>query len=162
VTLGKEFFSLPSVRHPTLGKGDTSGPLSQFLCRVSGSQHSTKKLYRCPGVPSLPSVMALTLGKVTSIHLFICFCYSIHVGDRYPPGPLEGEKASRGASGQLPRKAIPSWVELELLAEWADLRRQRNKAQAILQLVRYLQQPPNFPAHGVLEYRGGLGISRQD
>jgi hypothetical protein len=26
------------------------------------------------------------------------------VGDRYPPGPLEGERASRGASGQLPAR----------------------------------------------------------
>jgi hypothetical protein len=24
------------------------------------------------------------------------------------------------------------------------------------------QQPPDFPVHGVLEYRGGFGISRQD
>jgi hypothetical protein len=82
------------------------------------------------------------------------------VGDRYPPGPLEGKKASRGASGQLPRKAIPSWVGLELLAEWANLRRQQTQAQAIRQLVRYPQQLPDFPVHGVLEYRGGLGISR--
>jgi hypothetical protein len=28
-----------------------------------------------------------------------------------PPGPLESEKASRGVTGQLPRKAIPSWAE---------------------------------------------------
>jgi hypothetical protein len=48
------------------------------LCRVSRPQHSAKKLYRFPGVPSLPSAMALTLGKVTKIHLFICFCCSIH------------------------------------------------------------------------------------
>jgi hypothetical protein len=39
------------------------------------------------------------------------------VGDGYPSGPLEGERASRGASGQLPRQAIPSWARLELLAE---------------------------------------------
>jgi hypothetical protein len=32
------------------------------------------------------------------------------VGDRYPPGPLEGKKASRKASGPLFRKAIPSWA----------------------------------------------------
>jgi hypothetical protein len=72
---------------------------------------------------------------------------------RYPPGPLEGEKASRRASGQLPRKAIPSWAGLELLAEWADLRRQQTQAQAICQLVRYPQQPSDFPAHGVLSGR---------
>ena len=84
------------------------------------------------------------------------------VGDRYPPGPLEGEKASCEATGQLPRKAIPSWAGLELLAEWADLRRQRIQAQTIRRLVRYPQKPPDFPAHGVLEYRDRLGISRQD
>jgi hypothetical protein len=32
------------------------------------------------------------------------------VGDRYPPGPLEGKKASRKALGPLFRKAIPSWA----------------------------------------------------
>jgi hypothetical protein len=32
------------------------------------------------------------------------------VGDRYPPGPLEGKKASQKASGPLFRKAIPSWA----------------------------------------------------
>jgi hypothetical protein len=44
-------------------------------------------------------------------------------GDIYPPGPLEGERSSRGASSQLPRKAIPSWAGQKLLAEWANLRR---------------------------------------
>jgi hypothetical protein len=55
------------------------------------------------------------------------------VGDRYPPGPLEGKKASRGALGQLPRKAIPSWVGSELLAEWADPRKKQTQAQATRQ-----------------------------
>jgi hypothetical protein len=32
------------------------------LCRVPGPQHSAKKLYRCPGIASLSSAMALTLG----------------------------------------------------------------------------------------------------
>jgi hypothetical protein len=32
------------------------------------------------------------------------------MGDRYPPGPLEGKKASRKAPGPLLRKAIPSWA----------------------------------------------------
>jgi hypothetical protein len=32
------------------------------------------------------------------------------VGDRYPPGPLEGKKATRRAPGPLFRKAIPSWA----------------------------------------------------
>jgi hypothetical protein len=83
------------------------------------------------------------------------------VGDRYPPGPLEGKKASRGALGQLPRKTIPLWARLELLAEWADLRRQQTQAQATHQLVRYPQQPPDFPVYGALDYQGGLGISQQ-
>jgi hypothetical protein len=33
------------------------------------------------------------------------------VGDRYPPGPLEGRKASRKAPGPLLREAIPSWAK---------------------------------------------------
>jgi hypothetical protein len=86
----------------------------------------------------------------------------VTVGDRYLLGPLDGKKASHGVSGQLPRKAIPSWAGLELLAEWADLRRQHTQPHAIRQLVRYPKQPLDLPAHGVLEYRGALGISRQD
>jgi hypothetical protein len=84
------------------------------------------------------------------------------VGDRYLPGRLEGEKASRGATGQLPRKAIPSWAGLQLLVEWTDLRGQRTQAQTIRRLMRYQQQPPDFPAHVILEYRVGLGISQRD
>jgi hypothetical protein len=47
------------------------------------------------------------------------------VGDKYPPSPLEGKKASRGALDQLPRKAIPSCARLEPLAEWADTRKKQ-------------------------------------
>jgi hypothetical protein len=43
---------------------------SVLLCRVSGTLHSAKNLYRCPGLGSLPSV---TLGKVTSRVLFYLF-----------------------------------------------------------------------------------------
>jgi hypothetical protein len=61
---------------------------SLLLCRVSGSQHSAKNLYRCPGFPFLPSAMSLTLDKAPLcgvLHsakwpvytFFICFCYSI-------------------------------------------------------------------------------------
>jgi hypothetical protein len=42
-----------------------------------------------------------------------------NVGDRYPPGPLEGERSLHEASGHLPRKAISSWAGRRLLAEWA-------------------------------------------
>jgi hypothetical protein len=51
-----------------LGKGSTSEPLCQFLCRVSMPQHSAKKLYWFPRVPSLLSAMALTL-KIDPCHL---------------------------------------------------------------------------------------------
>jgi hypothetical protein len=77
---------LPSILGETRQRGHQRGPLSDslssalegtrqslLLCRVSGSQHSAKTLYRCPGVPSLSSVMTLTLGKVPSIHLFYLF-----------------------------------------------------------------------------------------
>jgi hypothetical protein len=39
------------------------------------------------------------------------------VGDRYPPGPLEGKKASRKALGPLFREAMPSWAREELSTE---------------------------------------------
>jgi hypothetical protein len=55
------------------------------------------------------------------------------VGDRYPLGPLESKKASREALGLLPRKAIPSWAGIELLAEWADTRKKQTQAQATRQ-----------------------------
>jgi hypothetical protein len=67
------------------------------------------------------------------------------VGDRYPPGPLKGERVSHGASGQLPRKAIPSRAGLELLTEWADLRRRQTQAHASRQIVRYPKNRPTFP-----------------
>jgi hypothetical protein len=55
------------------------------------------------------------------------------VGDTYPLGPLEGKKASHGALGQLPRKAVPLWAGSELLAEWADPRKKQTQAQATRQ-----------------------------
>jgi hypothetical protein len=52
------------------------------------------------------------------------------VGDRYPPGPLEGYKSSRTALGLLSRKAVPSWARVELLAEWADVGNEQTQAKA--------------------------------
>jgi hypothetical protein len=57
--------SLPNARSGTRQ--------SVLLCRVSETLHSAKNLCRCPGLDSVPSVMALTLGKVTSMHLFYLF-----------------------------------------------------------------------------------------
>jgi hypothetical protein len=39
------------------------------------------------------------------------------VRDRYPPGPLEGERSLHGAIDQLPRKAVSSWAEQRLQVE---------------------------------------------
>jgi hypothetical protein len=50
------------------------------------------------------------------------------VGDRYPPGPVEGKKASRKALGLLSRKATPSWARGEPLVEWADARKKQTRA----------------------------------
>jgi hypothetical protein len=36
---------------------------SLLLCRVPRAHYSAKRLYRCQGVPSLPSAMILTLSK---------------------------------------------------------------------------------------------------
>jgi hypothetical protein len=70
--------TLPSVRETTSRQGGRqwaplSVPLSSalggtqqilLLCRVPIPQHSAKKIYRCPGVPSLPSNMTWALGKI--------------------------------------------------------------------------------------------------
>jgi hypothetical protein len=76
-----------------------------------------------PGLPRGAPIIANTIGQFGCTTVQTGYAYAeptvAHVGDRNPPGSLE---ASRGASGQLPRKAIPSWVGLELLAEWANLR----------------------------------------
>jgi hypothetical protein len=99
---------LPSVCLPALGKGSVSGSLCQPLCQVLSGRHSTKSasllsarattldketisvprywyFAECYGSgtrqsTSLPSV---TLDKVTSIHLFIYFLYSIQTNKRY-------------------------------------------------------------------------------
>jgi hypothetical protein len=42
--------------------GDTRQRLR--ICLVSQPQHLAKKIYRFPGVPSLPSTVVMTLGKV--------------------------------------------------------------------------------------------------
>jgi hypothetical protein len=56
-------------------------------------------------------------------------CDTRGVGDRCPPGPLQGKKASRKALGLLTRKTIPSWARGELLAEWADAGNEQTRAQ---------------------------------
>jgi hypothetical protein len=48
---------------------------------------------------------------------------ALYVGDIYPPGPLEGERSLREASGRLPHKAISSWTGQKLLVEWVGPRR---------------------------------------
>jgi hypothetical protein len=52
---------------------------SVLLCRVSETLHSAKNLYWCSGLGSLPSAMALTLGK----NLF-AECYT-RQSDQYTP-----------------------------------------------------------------------------
>jgi hypothetical protein len=52
------------------------------------------------------------------------------VGDGYPPGPLEGKKASQKVLDLLSRKAIPSWAMEELLVEWTDAGKEQTQAQA--------------------------------
>jgi hypothetical protein len=59
-------------------------------------------------------------------------------GGQISLGPLEGKKASREALGMLPRKAIPSWAEIELLAEWGDTRKIRLRPKQPVRLERYL------------------------
>jgi hypothetical protein len=48
------------------------------------------------------------------------------VGDRYPPGPLEGQKTLRKALGPVVCKVIPSWAwggtsdEVDLTQDWIN------------------------------------------
>jgi hypothetical protein len=64
--------SLPSARAITLSNEPISVPRSWFFAECYGPD--TRQ------ITSLPSV---TLGKVTSTHLFICFPYSIQTNKRY-------------------------------------------------------------------------------
>jgi hypothetical protein len=64
--------SLPSVRATTLGKEPIPVPRSWFFVECYGPDTRES--------PSLPSV---TLGKVTSTHLFYFFSYSVQTNKRY-------------------------------------------------------------------------------
>jgi hypothetical protein len=55
--------SLPSAAWDTRQRTRQGGSSCQALCRVPQTLHSTKNLYRCPGLGSLSSAMVLTLGK---------------------------------------------------------------------------------------------------
>jgi hypothetical protein len=59
-----------------------------------------------------PRIFGLIISKSTQ-RLGAC-------GDGYPPGPLEGKKASRKALGLLSHKVVPLWARGELLEEWAN------------------------------------------
>jgi hypothetical protein len=55
-------------------------------------------------ISSLSSLEA-SMGSLLDVDSYF---FSSVVGDRYPPGPLEGKKASRKAPGPLLHEAIPS------------------------------------------------------
>jgi hypothetical protein len=68
------------------------------------------------------------------------------MGDRYPPSPLEGKKASRKALGLLSCNATPLWARGEPLVEWADARRKQTRARVCLldlSVIHYAD--PTFP-----------------
>jgi hypothetical protein len=54
-------------------------------------------------------------------------------GVQISPGSTRSQEGLARALGQLPRKAIPSWAGLELLAEWADTRKKQTQIQATRQ-----------------------------
>jgi hypothetical protein len=64
--------SLPSASATTLGKEAVPVPMYWYFAECYGPDTRQR--------PSLPSV---TLDKVTNIHLFICFLYSIQTNKRY-------------------------------------------------------------------------------
>jgi hypothetical protein len=69
------------------------------------------------------------------------------VGDRYPPGPLEGKKASRKALGLLSRKAIPSWAREDCWQNGPTRERSRLRPKQLIGLKRYPQRRSDFPAY---------------
>jgi hypothetical protein len=76
------------------------------------------------------------------------------VGDRYPPGLLEGERPLHGATDQLPRKVVSSWAKQRPQVKWADPRRQWARARIVRWITHNLKEPYVFPAPGALERRG--------
>jgi hypothetical protein len=82
-------------------------------------------------------------------------------GGHISPGSTRKQEGLTRGLGLVTSQGHPFVGRARAIGGWADLRRQQIQAQATRQFVRYRQQPPDFPTHGVLEYRGGLGISRQ-
>jgi hypothetical protein len=99
-------------------------------------------------------------------------CHHIHLGchstplgghpmvDRYPPGPLEGKKASREALG-LARPSLRGPGE-NCWRNGPTRERSRLRPKRLAGLKRYPQRPPDFPTCGDLECQSELGISWQD
>jgi hypothetical protein len=74
-------------------------------------------MYDAPVLPEIPTRFVYRPQTATEVMSGSSSLWETTVvGDRYPPSSLEGERASRGALGQLPRKAIPSWAGQKLLA----------------------------------------------
>jgi hypothetical protein len=59
------------------------------------------------------------------------------VGDKYPSGPLEGERPLHGATSQLLRKVVSSWAGQRPQVKWVDLRRQWSR-QPVEDLLLYI------------------------
>jgi hypothetical protein len=83
------------------------------------------------------------------------------VGDRYPLGPLEGERPLHGSTDQLPHKVISSWVGQRLQVKWANPRKQWAHAQIVRWITQNLKEPSVFPTPGTLECRDRSGWSQR-
>jgi hypothetical protein len=75
------------------------------------------------------------------------------VGDRYPPGPLEGERPLHGATDQLPHKVVSSWAGHRLHVKWTGPRGQWAHARIVRGLRTILGGSSVFPAPDALEGR---------
>ena len=66
------------------------------------------------------------------------------VGDRYPPGPLEGERPLHGATDQLPRKVVSSWAGKRQQVKWVDPRRRWARTRIVRGLRAISRNRPTF------------------
>jgi hypothetical protein len=68
------------------------------------------------------------------------------VGERYPPGPLEGWKASRKTPGPLTRERPLRGLGEESLADWIDARLDQLEPRRLNGFKRYPQLQSDSPA----------------
>ena len=82
-------------------------------------------------------------------------------GGQYPPGPLEGKKASQMASGPLFRKAIPSWAGGGTSSKMDQHEIGSTRAHAVRRTQAIRSSDPTFP-RSALRRRNRRIVGRQN